>query len=152
MMEGKGKDRLPAPAFFSFLEILSTIPERPEDVKSETSEDLEEQTTRMIELMTTLVSVICEWSHEGLIGVAKDCPAELREMAKSVYRKMKMLENGLWTCISCGKIVNVQETWALICEQCDKKISGLPTNYREPIDGERDRVGYGQTSDSKSGK
>ena len=82
MVESRGKDRFPPPAFFAFTEILSRIPDAPRDTKAETSLEIEERTTRIIELMTTLVSVLCEWSEQGVIGVAdirlaasSTCPA-----------------------------------------------------------------------------
>jgi hypothetical protein len=123
MVEAKGTDRFPAPAFFAFIEMLSRIPDAKRDTKSESSTEIEERTTRVIELMTTLVSVLCEWSEKGVVGVAVDCPQTLRDMAKTIYRKTKLLQGGLWTCISCGKIVNAKETHALMCTDCDSKIT-----------------------------
>jgi hypothetical protein len=122
MVEAKGKDRFPAPAFFAFIEMLTRISDARRDTKSESSTEIEERATRVIELMTTLVSVLCEWSEKGIIGVAEDCPDTLRDMAKTIYRKTKLLQGGLWTCISCGNIVNAKETRALMCSDCDSKI------------------------------
>ncbi|MHA2178640.1 MAG: hypothetical protein ACXAAK_09860, partial [Candidatus Thorarchaeota archaeon] len=123
MVESKGKDRFPAPAFFAFIEMLSRISDARRDTKSESSTEIEERTTRVIELMTTLVSIICEWSEKGVIGIAEDCPESLRDMAKTIFRKTKLLQGGLWTCISCGNIVNTKETRALMCLDCDRNIS-----------------------------
>ncbi|MHA2140458.1 MAG: hypothetical protein ACXADF_10950 [Candidatus Thorarchaeota archaeon] len=148
MVEAEGQDRFPAPAFFAFLEILSSVPEAPKDSKSETSTEIEELTTRVIELTTTLVSVICEWSQEGVVGVAADCPPELKELARLVFRKTMMLQSGLWACISCGKIVDVKSTRALMCEDCDIKIGDDPVKRADSSRYARDRTGYGQTSRS----
>jgi hypothetical protein len=123
MVEAKGKDRFPAPAFFAFIEMLSRVSDAKRDTKSESSTEIEERTTRVIELMTTLVSVLCEWSDKGVIGVAVDCPESLRDMAKIIFRKTKLLQGGLWTCISCGTIVNAKEARALMCSDCDSKIT-----------------------------
>ncbi|MFW9817294.1 MAG: hypothetical protein ACFFEW_15295 [Candidatus Thorarchaeota archaeon] len=123
MVEAKGKDRFPAPAFFAFIEMLSRISDAKRDTKSESSTEIEERTTRVIELMTTLVSVLCEWSEKGVVGVAENCPESLRDMAKTIFRKTKLLQGGLWTCISCGNIVNAKETRALMCSDCDSKIT-----------------------------
>lgn len=145
MVEVKGKDRFPAPAFFAFLEILSTVPESPRKIRQEPPDRIDENTTRMIELTTTLVSLICDWSAEGIKGVAKDCPEELRELAKTVLRKTKLLQSGMWTCVSCGNIVEAKETHALMCSDCDTELSSeiisKPENVRE-----RERTGYGQTT------
>jgi hypothetical protein len=148
MVEAKGKDRFPAPAFFAFLEVLSSVPQAPKDVKSETSTEIEDLTTRIIELTTTLVSVICEWSEEGVIGVAKDCPLDLKELARLVFRKTMMLQSGLWACISCGKIVDAKSTRALMCEDCDIKMGDDPVTRADSSRHSRDRTGYGQTSKS----
>jgi hypothetical protein len=149
MVEAKGKDRFPAPAFFAFLEVLSSVPQAPRDSKSETSTEIEDLTTQIIELTTTLVSVICEWSEEGVIGVAKDCPPDLKELARLVFRKTMMLQSGLWACISCGKIVDAKTTRALMCEECDSRISDDPITRADPSRSARDRTGYGQTSKSE---
>ncbi|MHA2076155.1 MAG: hypothetical protein ACXAB0_02715 [Candidatus Thorarchaeota archaeon] len=130
MVEAKGKDRFPAPAFFAFIEMLSHVSDARRDTKSESSTEIEERTTRVIELMTTLVSVLCEWSEKGVVGVAKDCPETLRDMAKTIYRKTKLLQGGLWTCISCGKIVNAKETRALLCTDCDSSIARRDIHQR----------------------
>ena len=145
MVEARGRERLPAPAFFAFIEMLSRIPDAPRDTKSESSTEIEDRTTRIIELMTTLVSVLCEWSEKGVAGVANDCPESLRAMAKSVFRKTKLLQGGLWTCISCGDIVDVKETRALMCTNCDSSISRSDIHQRFDQMAGRDRAGYGRT-------
>lgn len=149
MVEAKGKDRFPAPAFFAFLEVLSSVPQAPKDSKEETSTEIEDLTTQIIELTTTLVSVICEWSHEGVIGVAKDCPPDLRELARLVFRKTMMLQSGLWACISCGRIVDVKSTRALMCEECDIKMGDDTVNPGDSSRHTRDRTGFGQTRNSE---
>ena len=144
MVEAKGQERFPPPAFFAFTEMLSKIPDAPRDSKSETSIEIEERTTRIIELMTTLVSVLCEWSEQGVVGVANDCPDSLRDIARAIFRKTKLLQGGLWTCISCGNIVEARETRALMCLECDSKLSGnhsIEDRY-ESLGGS-DRKGYG---------
>jgi predicted RNA-binding Zn-ribbon protein involved in translation (DUF1610 family) len=150
MVEARGKERFPAPAFFAFIEVLSRITDARRDTKSETSNEIEDRTTRIIELMTTLVSVLCEWSEKGVVGVADDCPESLREMAKAVFRKTKLLQGGLWTCISCGEIVNVKETKALMCTNCDSSISRSNIHERYDQLTGRNRTGYGRTSSEKS--
>ena len=147
MVEAKGKERFPPPAFFAFTEMLSLVPEAPRDTKSETSLEIEERTTRIIELMTTLVSVLCEWSEHGVIGVADDCPDDLRDIARAIFRKTKLLQGGLWTCISCGNIVDVKETRALMCKECDEKFAGSQ-NIEDRFEslGGTDRTGYGRTT------
>jgi hypothetical protein len=126
--------------------MLSRIPDAPRDTKSESSAEIEDRTTRIIELMTTLVSVLCEWSEKGVVGVAEDCPESLRDMAKAVFRKTKLLQGGLWTCISCGEIVNVKETRALMCTSCDSSISRSDIHQRFDQMAGRNRTGYGRTS------
>ena len=148
MVEARGKKRFPLPAFFAFIEMLSMVSDVPRDTKSETSTEIEERTTRIIELMTTLVSVICEWSEQGVIGVAADCPDSLRDIARAVFRKTKLLQGGLWTCISCGNIVEARETRTLMCLDCDKRISSSRSiEDRFESLGGRDRTGYGRTSE-----
>jgi hypothetical protein len=144
MVEARAPDNFPAPAFFAFIELLSELPEAPRDTKSESSDEIENRTTRIIELMTTLVSVICEWSEQGVIGVAEDCPESLQDLARSVFRKTKLLQGGLWTCISCGNIVNVRETRALMCQDCDERLSDRSPAERFQ-DAGRTRTGYGRT-------
>jgi hypothetical protein len=146
MVEARGRERFPAPAFFAFTEMLSRIPDAPRDKKSETSAEIEDRTTRIIELMTTLVSVVCEWSEKGIIGVADDCPDSLRDIAKSIFRKTKLLQGGLWTCISCGEIVNVRDTKALMCANCDSSISRSDIHERFDQMAGRNRTSYGRTS------
>lgn len=150
MVEARGKEKLPAPAFFAFIEMLSKIPDAPRDTKSESSTEIEDRTTRIIELMTTLVSVLCEWSEKGVVGVADNCPDSLRDMARAVFRKTKLLQGGLWTCISCGNIVNVKETKALMCLDCDSSISRSDIHHRFDQMAGRDRTGYGRTSSEES--
>jgi hypothetical protein len=150
MVESKEKDRFPAPAFFAFIEMLSCISDARRDTKSETSTEIEERTTRVIELMTTLVSVLCEWSEKGVVGVAEDCPESLRDMAKTIYRKTKLLQGGLWTCISCGNIVNAKETRALMCTNCDSNISRSDIHERFDNMVGRNRSGYGRSSESNN--
>ncbi len=146
MVEARGRKRFPAPAFFAFIEMLQKISDAPRDTRSETSTEIEDRATRIIELMTTLVSVLCEWSERGVIGVADDCPESLRDMAKIVFRKTKLLQGGLWACISCGDIVNVKETRALMCTNCDSRLSRSDIHERfDQLSGRR-RTGYGQTS------
>jgi len=146
MVEARGRDRFPAPAFFAFIEVLQKISDAPRDTRSETSSEIEDRATRIIELMTTLVSVLCEWSEKGIIGVADDCPESLRDMAKVVFRKTKLLQGGLWTCISCGEIVNIKETRALMCTSCDSRLSRSDIHERFDQMSGRRRTGYGQTS------
>lgn len=148
MVEARGKERFPPPAFFAFTEMLSRISDAPRDVKSETSIEIEEHTTRIIELMTTLVSVLCEWSEQGVIGVADDCPDTLRDIARAIFRKTKLLQGGLWTCISCGNIVEARDTRALMCFECDVKLSGSRSiEDRYESLGGSDRNGYGRSTE-----
>jgi len=148
MVEARGKERFPPPAFFAFTEILSRITDARRDTKSETSIEIEEHTTRIIELMTTLVSVLCEWSEQGVVGVAQDCPDTLRDIARAIFRKTKLLQGGLWTCISCGNIVEARETRALMCHDCDTKLSGS-RNIEDRFEslGGKIRKGYGRSSE-----
>jgi len=145
MVEAKGRERFPVPAFFVFLELLAQAPQAPIDTKSETSQQIEEVTTRVIELTTTLVSVICEWSKEGVIGVAEECPESLKDLARIVFRKTKLLQSGLWTCISCGKIVNVKTTRVLMCQECDGGLRSDSLSSDDLLRWERDRTGFGRT-------
>jgi len=150
MVEARGRDKFPAPAFFAFIEMLSIIPDAPRDTKSESSTEIEDRTTRIIELMTTLVSVLCEWSEKGVTGVAKYCPESLRDMARAFFRKTKLLQGGLWTCISCGEIVNVKETRALMCANCDSSISRSDIHQRFDQMAGRNRTGYGMTTSEEN--
>ena len=150
MVEAKGSDRFPAPAFFAFIELLAEVPDARRDTKSETTRDIENRTTRIIELITTLVSVICEWSSQGVVGVSEDCPEGLKDLAKAVFRKTKLLQGGLWTCISCGSIVNVRDTRALMCVECDQKVSRRRPEERFEVFGGRDRSAYGRTETDES--
>jgi hypothetical protein len=144
MMESEAKDALPPPAFFAFLELLSAIPDAPPHIKSEGSVAVDEDTTRVIELLTTLVSLVCEWSKDGIRGVATDCPESLTPMARSVFRKTKLYQGGLWTCISCGRIVGIKETHALVCDECDVKMSRVLPEADRLTSEERDRRAYGR--------
>ncbi|MHA1863572.1 MAG: hypothetical protein ACTSWA_07370 [Candidatus Thorarchaeota archaeon] len=148
MVEAKGPEKFPSPAFFAFTEMLSQISHARRDTKSETSIEIEEHTTRIIELMTTLVSVLCEWSEQGVVGVAEDCPDSLRDIARTIFRKTKLLQGGLWTCISCGNIVEVRETRALMCSECDTRLaSSRSIEDRFESLGGRNRSGYGKSSE-----
>jgi hypothetical protein len=143
LVTSKEQERFPAPAFFLFLEFLSDIEETPKRLGSELPANVDDATTQVIELTTTLVSIICEWTESGIMGVSKECPPSLFDIARSVYRKTKLLQSGMWTCLSCGKIVNVSDTHALLCDDCDSGISG-----DEPEvclnDTTYDRTGYGR--------
>ena len=148
MVEARGKERFPPPAFFAFTEMLSRISDAPRDAKSETPTEIEERTTRIIELMTTLVSVLCEWSETGVVGVANDCPDSLREFARAIFRKTKLLQGGLWTCISCGNIVEARDTRALMCLECDSKLSSSSSiEDRFETLGGSDRQSYGRSTE-----
>ena len=145
LVEASGKDRLPPPAFFAYLEILSMISDAPKRTKSEPPDNIDETTTRVIELATTLVSVICKWNESGVVGISKDCPSELTEVAKSVHRKTTLLQTGMWICVSCGRIVDVKTTRALMCTECDEDLNSdreRTTSSRR----ERERTGYGMSS------
>ncbi len=147
MMESKGKDALPPPAFFAFLELLSAIPDAPRNIADGVSLEVDEDTTRIIELLTTLVSLVCEWSKDGIHGVARNCPESLVPMARSVFRKTKLYQGGLWTCISCGRIVGLGETRALVCPQCDARMAHALPGMGLSSPKERERVGYGRAED-----
>ncbi|MFW9908076.1 MAG: hypothetical protein ACFFEF_05835 [Candidatus Thorarchaeota archaeon] len=145
LLESKGNERFPPPAFFAFLEILSDVSDAPRRVGDTQPQDIDESTTRVIELTTTLVSLICEWGEVGVVGVAEDCPESLRDIARAVFRKTKLLQSGMWTCVSCGRIVDAKETRALLCSDCD---SGLSENSGSDIvpPHERERNGYGRST------
>lgn len=145
LVEAKEHERFPPPAFFVFLEILAEIDEAPRRMANHAPKNVDEATTRIIELSTTLVSLICEWGEMGVIGVSKECPPSLNDLARSVLRKTKLLQSGMWACVSCGKIVNVSETRALLCEDCDSELSGNPTELYEN-NRTKDRTGYGRTT------
>ena len=149
LVETTGKDRLPPPAFFAFLEILSIVPTAPVRKGDDSPGNIDETTTRVIELITTLVSVICEWSEEGIIGISPECPKKLEEVAKAVFRKTKLLQSGMWTCVSCGTIVDAKTTRALMCEVCDAELNPQ-TDVCSDIPRERVRTGYGQTNEDDS--
>ncbi len=149
MVEATGKERLPVPAFFVYLELLNAVDQPIPDRRAETSDDIDIATTRMIELLTTLVSIICKWSKDGIVGIADDCPTSLREIAKTVYRKTRLLQNGLWICISCGKVVDVKTTRALLCPECDRNLSQDAIDQYCDECETLDRTGYGRTSPSE---
>lgn len=142
MVDSESTNRIPVPAFLAYLEILAELPGNVRELKTESSTEIETKTTRMIELLTTLVSIICEWSKEGMVGIAATCPPALKELARAVFRKTKMYENSLWTCISCGKVVNLQDTHALMCESCNAGLSKEKSDMDLP---ERIRTGYGRS-------
>ena len=151
LVESKGEERFPPPAFFVFLEVLSDVTETPRRVGDTPPKNVDEATTRIIELTTTLVSLLCEWNVEGVVGVAKDCPDSLKDIARSVFRKTKLLQSGMWVCVSCGRIVETMSTRALLCEECNSGLSHGPSNdFGQPI--ERDRTGYGRTSRTDEGE
>ncbi len=147
MTVSENESSFPMPAFFAFIEFLSDIEETPADSKTETANEIEENTTRLIELLTTLVSLICSWSDGKITGVSKECPKSMKEIAKIVFRRDRLYRNGLWICISCGKIVNFDKTSGLMCEECS---SGTGSSFfNADIDRrqrfERTRKGYGKT-------
>ena len=129
LVEASATDRLPPPAFFAFLEILSIVPTAPVRKSDDSPKNIDETTTRVIELVTTLVSVICKWSEAGIIGISTQCPKSLEEVAKAVFRKTKLLQSGMWTCVSCGTIVDAKTTRALMCEECNAELN--PQRYHE---------------------
>ncbi|MDF1540279.1 MAG: hypothetical protein P1Q69_15400 [Candidatus Thorarchaeota archaeon] len=144
LVESQGEDRLPPPAFFVFLEILSDVTDTPRRVGDNPPNNVDESTTRIIELTTTLVSLICEWNETGVVGVSKDCPPRARDIARSVFRKTKLLQSGLWCCVSCGRIVEAKHTRALLCSECDSNLSDDTTFGLS--ERERTRSGYGRSS------
>jgi hypothetical protein len=77
-----------------------------------------------------------------MVGIASSCPLSLKELARAVYRKTKMYESGLWTCISCGQVVDLQDTHALMCQSCN---AGISKKEKEADIPEKIRKGYGQT-------
>jgi hypothetical protein len=141
MVHSESTNRLPVPAFLAFLEILAELPGDVRELEIESSDEIETKTTRVIELLTTLISIICEWSKEGMVGIATSSPPNLRDLARAIYRKTKMYENNLWTCISCGKVVNLQDTHALMCSSCNE---GLPKEEIRTDPLKRIRTGYGR--------
>ncbi len=145
LVESQGDEKYPPPAFFGFLEILSDVTDTPRRVEEKPPKNVDEATTRIIELTTTLVSLICEWNVEGVVGVAKDCPETLRDIARAVFRKTKLLQSGMWACVSCGKIVDAKDTRALLCSECDSTFSN-DSEYGYSPRVERDRTGYGQST------
>jgi len=145
MVESKSRDRFPIPAFFAFLELLGEVSKIPTTRNSDAPVQVDENTTRIIELTTTLVSVICEWSKEGIVGVSGDCPKILQELARAVSRRTRMYQQGIWTCLSCGKMVALKDTRALLCLECDQSMYGRTSIVEQP-DRERERTGYGQST------
>ncbi len=153
LFESGGENRLPAPAFFAFLELLSETAKSNSDTAphTQTTKDLEKWTTRVIELTTTLVSLVNTWSREGISGISADCPPALVKIAKSVYLRTKMYQNGMWSCISCGKLVNIRDTRGLLCIECDMSLyRDIIQDYDESMSG-LDRVGYGRTRSENDG-
>jgi hypothetical protein len=141
MVDSESTHKIPVPAFIAFLEILAEISGDVRELKTESSMEIETKTTRIIELLTTLVSIICEWSKKGMVGIDSSCPLALHDLARSIFRKTKMYENGMWTCISCGKVVNLRDTHALMCQSCNEKKS---KEQNEPDIEERTRTSYGR--------
>jgi len=144
MVESRGRDSLSPPAFFTFMEFLADATAAPKRREKRIG-NVEEATTKIIELTTTLVSVICDWSRTGIVGVAESCPEPLRGLARVILRKTRLYQAGMWTCISCGKIVSIRETRALLCKECDARLPGPTTLKRTPPKRERHRTGYGRT-------
>jgi hypothetical protein len=107
---------------------------------------IDQHSTRLIELMTTLVSIICKWSGQGIVGVANNCPPSLRDVAQQIHWKTKMYQTGIWSCISCGRMVNIKDTRALLCKECDDSITDEIQRASFESQG-RERIGYGQTRD-----
>lgn len=143
MVESKDRDRFPAPAFFAFLEIMSNIPDESMIRKKEPSEDVDDKTAAIIEMSTTLVSLICQWGKDGIIGIAPSLDDKTKSIAKSIYRKTKLLQSGMWVCLSCGEIVNVKETYALLCRKCNAALADATSSAAKRR--ERERTGYGRT-------
>ncbi|NWF97222.1 MAG: hypothetical protein HXY34_13880 [Candidatus Thorarchaeota archaeon] len=143
MVSGTGPDRLPIPAFIAFLELLSSISAVPKPVRNEAPEDVDEQTTRVIELCTSLVSVINDWSKEGIVGVSRSCPKSLIGVSKAVLRKTRMYQQGMWSCLSCGRIIDFRDAHGLLCSDCDAKFYG---ERAEEDVAERNRTGYGRST------
>ncbi len=144
LVESSDQDRFPPPAFFVYLELLSGINEAPRRLEHETPQNVDESTTRVIELTTTLVSLICDWGETGVVGVAKDCPESLRDIARSVFRKTKLLQSGMWACVSCGRIVDMANTHALLCNECNSEISSSAAEGPDDSVAEGDRTSYGR--------
>ncbi len=146
MVESNGPNRLSPPAFFAFMEFLSETTATARRNKTEPPTHVEESTMKIIELTTSLVSVICKWSKTGISGVADDCPEELVSIAKTVVRKTKLYQAGMWTCLSCGRIVALRKTRALLCPECDARLSqDIPRPASTSTKRERHRVGYGRS-------
>jgi len=141
------ESNFPMPAFFAFLEFLADIEEPPEDEKEESANEIEANTTRLIELLTTLVTLICSWSDGMIAGISKECPESLKETAKIIFRRDRLYRADLWICISCGKIVDFNKTSGLMCSQCSSGLgdSFLPSNIDKDKRFERTRTGYGKT-------
>jgi hypothetical protein len=70
-------------------------------------------------------------------------------MAKAIFRKTKLLQGGLWTCISCDNIVNTKETRLLMCTDCDSSISRSDIHERFDKMVGRNRNGYGRSSEGQ---
>ena len=137
----------PMPVFFAFLEFLADIEEPPEDEKEESANEIEANTTRLIELLTTLVTLICSWSDGMITGISKECPESLQEIARVTLRRDRLYKAGLWICISCGKIVDFANTSGLMCSECSSGLgnSFLASNIEKNRRFDRTRTGYGKT-------
>jgi hypothetical protein len=144
LVESKDKERFPPPAFFVYLEILSGINEAPRSLEHEPPQNVDESTTRIIELTTTLVSLICDWNETGVVGIAKNCPESLRDTARSVFRRTKLLQSGMWACVSCGRIVDVATTHALLCSECNSEISSSGSEDLDDSIAGGERTSYGR--------
>ncbi len=145
MVESKGRDRFPPPAFFAFMELLADTPEAARRTNAEPPAHVDEATTQIIELTTSLVSIICNWSETGIDGVAPDCPKELGELAKTVVLRTRLYQAGMWICLSCGKVVALRKTHSLLCPECDAKISTDEPSPSKRQARERHRIGYGRS-------
>ena len=147
MLERDGGDELPLPAFFAFVELLDETPQPEHHSGVPTAEDIESSVRRVIELMTTPVSVVCDWSTGGIEGVAESCPDEVVPLAKAVVRRTKLYQAGLWSCLACKRLVDLKDVRGLLCPECDASVGMTGPGHcllpGEPP--ELDRLGYGHT-------
>ncbi len=120
MADTSAPPKIPHPAFFAFLEILKNA--SPTKRRKSDEEHIDQIITELIELLTTLVSLICKWDENGIAGISEKCPPSLREIAKAVVRKTKLLEAGMWVCIRCESIVALNTVKGLLCEKCASEI------------------------------
>ncbi len=120
MADTSAPPKIPHPAFFAFLEILKSA--SPSKKHSADEDNIDQIITQLIELLTTLVSLICKWDSKGIAGVSESCPASLKDIAKTVVRKTKLLEAGMWVCIRCESIVSIDSVKGLLCEKCASEI------------------------------